>query len=177
MRILIVSCLLLIAFSISAQRYKVSKSDVSFFSEAPLENIEAHNTESAGLFDAEKGEMAFSVPINKFKFEKSLMQEHFNEKYMESDKFPKATFKGKLVGYSKEKSSQNVKASGLLFIHGIEKKVTIEGTITSKGNKLTMDATFPVTVADYNIQRPQLLWENIAEIIEVSVHFDFEKND
>ena len=177
MRSIIVTCLVLFSVAATAQRYKVVKSDVSFYSEAPLENIEAHNIASVGIFDESNGEMAFSVPINKFKFEKALMQEHFNEKYMESDRFPKSTFKGKLIGYTKGKSSQKVKVSGLLFIHGVEKKVTIDGTITTRGDKIIMDAKFPITVAEYKIERPQLLWENIAEVIEVTVHFEFEKNE
>ena len=175
MKIVPLMFLLVTATSAFAQRYKVVKSDVSFYSEAPLENIEAHNTSAAGLFDEATGGLAFSIPINKFKFKKALMQEHFNEKYMESDKFPNATFKGKLAGFDKSKATQKVKASGLLNIHGVEKKVTIDGTITRKGNKYIMDAKFPAALADYKIERPKLLWENIAEVVDVTIHFELEQ--
>ena len=103
------------------------------------------------------------------------MQEHFNEKYMESDKFPNATFKGRLPEFDKSKTTQKVNASGLLNIHGVEKKVTINGTVTKKGGKYIIDAKFPAALADYKIERPQLLWENISEVVDVTVHFELDK--
>ena len=82
-----------------AQKYMSTESTVSFYSEAPLENIEAESTKGKSILDVGTNEIVFSVPISSFIFEKSLMQEHFNEKYMESDKYPKAIFKGKIFGF------------------------------------------------------------------------------
>lgn len=159
-----------------AQKYKVSKGKVVFFSEAALENITAYNNSAVGLFTSNTGEVAFVVPIVKFEFEKALMQEHFNEKYMHSDKYPRSTFKGKVTGFDMDKKGeQNVTVEGDLFIHGVTKKVKVPGTFEVKGNTIVMSAKFPATLADYNIERPQLLWENIAETVEVSVNFNFEK--
>ena len=103
------------------------------------------------------------------------MQEHFNEKYMESDKFPKATFKGKLIGFDKSSSNeQTASATGEMTIHGVTEKVDIPGTISRNGNKLLMKSTFIIKLADYKIEIPQLLWQNIAEQVEVKIEFSFK---
>src|SRR6478752_5524706 len=81
------------------QKYTVEKGSASFFSHAAIEDIAARNESVAGLFNASTGDVAFSIPINEFRFVKSLMKEHFNEKYMESDKYPKSTFQGKVEGF------------------------------------------------------------------------------
>lgn len=83
-----------------AQKFISEKSKVTFFSKATIEDIAAHNEKSMGLFDPTTGDAAFSIPIVEFQFEKSLMKEHFNEKYMETEKYPKGTFQGKITGYT-----------------------------------------------------------------------------
>ena len=99
-------------------------------------------------------------------------QEHFNEKYMETEKFPKSTFQGKLIGYSQEiKGAQQAHAQGKLTIHGVAKEVDIQGTVTFDQNHMTLASKFVVRLEDYNIQLPQILWQNIAETIEVSLDF------
>ena len=158
-----------------AQKFVTEKSEVVFFSEATMEDIKATNKNASGLFNAGTNEIVFSIPINEFKFKKSLMQQHFNEKYMESDKFPKATFQGTVSGFNKEsKGVQNATASGKLTIHGVTKDVQITGTIEPKDSKLNMKAVFIVVLEDYNITRPQLLWQNIAEQVEVTATFTFK---
>lgn len=159
----------------TAQKHVAESSTVSFFSNAALEDIKAENTKTVSLFNSETGDIAFSIPINQFQFKKSLMQEHFNEKYLESDKYPKATFQGKLVGYSiTNKTLQNVNATGKLTIHGVTKEVTIPGTVEEIDQKLLMKATFIVRLEDYKIKIPQLMWQNIAEQVEVSVSFTYK---
>ena len=158
----------------SAQKLTVEKSKIVFFSHAAIEDITAENKKASGLFNSENGEIVFSIPITEFKFKKALMQEHFNEKYMESDKFPKATFQGRVEGYDKNLNSQSTKAIGKLTIHCVTKDVEIPGTIGKQGNKLQMNAKFLVKLADYNITIPQLLWQNIAEQVEVTAEFSFK---
>src|SRR5262245_61607984 len=102
----IILFLLMLGLQVQAQKYVIEKSYASFYSHATLEDIKAENTKVAGLFNSATGDVAFSVPIKDFEFAKSLMKEHFNEKYMESDKYPKSTFQGKLSGY-------DLKASGV----------------------------------------------------------------
>ncbi|HEY0740516.1 MAG TPA: YceI family protein [Chryseosolibacter sp.] len=159
---------------VTAQKMTVEKSKVVFFSDAAIEDITADNKKASGLFNQDNGEIVFSIPMSAFKFAKALMQEHFNEKYMESEKFPKATFQGKVEGYNKNLNSQSVKAIGKMTIHGVTKDVEIPGTITKQGNKLQMNTKFMVKLADYNITIPQLLWQNIAEQVEVTADFTFK---
>jgi polyisoprenoid-binding protein YceI len=158
-----------------AQKLTVEKSNVIFFSDALIEDITATNKKASGIFNVDNGDIVFSIPINAFRFAKTLMQEHFNEKYMESDKFPKATFQGKIDGYDKANTnSQSAKAVGKLTIHGVTKDVEIPGTITKQGNKLQFNTKFIVKLADYNIAIPQLLLQNIAEQVEVTADFVFK---
>lgn len=157
------------------QKYSVEKSDVVFFSDAAIEDITAVNTKSAGLFNATSLDMAFSIPIREFQFEKSLMQEHFNERYMDSEKYPKSTFQGKISGYDSLKAGvQNVKATGKLTIHGVTQAIDAPGTIEKQGKKLNMKSKFQVQLKDHKIEIPQLMWQNIAEQVEVSVDFTFK---
>src|SRR5262245_26257092 len=94
---------LLAAVTGFAQKYTAEKAFISFFSDATIEDITAQNTKAQTIFNSATGDLVFSVPMKEFQFEKSLMQEHFNEKYVESEKFPKATFQGKLEGYDMSK--------------------------------------------------------------------------
>ncbi|MDH5381735.1 MAG: YceI family protein [Cyclobacteriaceae bacterium] len=159
-----------------AQKYKVSESKVIFFSQAALEDITAYNTAAAGIFESSKGEIAFAIPINKFEFEKALMKEHFNEKYMHSDKYPRAMFVGIVSGFDLSiKEKQTVVVKGKLTIHGVSKEVSVTGTFEPQGNTIKMSAKFPAKLVDYKIERPQLLWENIAEEVEITVDFNFNK--
>lgn len=173
-RILFLS-LIIISGTAHAQKYVAEKSFVSFFSDALLEDITADNKKATSIINAETGDIAFSIPIKEFKFAKSLMQEHFNEKYMESEKYPKSTFQGKLNGFDlKAGGVQTVKAIGKLTIHGVTKDVEIPGTIEVKENKLFAKSKFKVKVADYKVEIPQLVFQNIAEEVEVTVDFTYK---
>lgn len=146
-----------------------------FFSDAAIEDITAENRKGASIFNAESGEIVFSIPIREFRFAKSLMQEHFNEKYMESDKFPRSTFQGRVIGFQNKEGLQQVYAEGKLSIHGVTRDVRIPGTIEKKKDALLMKSKFKVRLEDYEVQRPQILWQNIAEEVEVTVEFTFKK--
>ena len=158
------------------QSFKSSSSEVSFFSSAPLEDITAKNSKASSLFNAETGEVAFVVPIRGFQFRKSLMQEHFNENYLESDKYPEATFEGRLSGYDLDRSgTQQAVAVGKMTIHGVTRQVKIEGVLNSSSGGLTMQAKFPIRVADYDIDIPTVVFYNIAEVVEVNVRFNYQE--
>ena len=161
--------------SLFAQKYKSERSTVTFFSDATIEDIAATNEKSASIFDSATGEIVFLITIMDFQFEKSLMQEHFNEKYMESEKFPKATFKGKVSGFNKAANGvQNVSAQGILTIHGQSKEIDVNGTIENNGDRLVLNSKFMVELADFKIKIPQLLWQNIAERVEVTLDFTYK---
>lgn len=165
---------MVVALKGTAQKYVAEKGVITFFSDAVVEDITATNSKIASIFNQETGALAFSVPIREFQFEKKLMQEHFNEKYMESDKFPKATFSGKLTNLNiAQGGEQHVKAKGKLIIHGTTKEVEIEG-IANIGDKVNLKSKFMIKLTDYNIKIPQLLFQNIAEEVEVTVDLTYK---
>jgi hypothetical protein len=172
---LLLMVLMALALCGHAQKYVVEKSMISFYSHATIEDISAKNEKIASIFNAATGEIVFSIPISEFQFAKSLMQEHFNEKYMESDKYPKASFQGVIAGYDAQaKGAQQLKAKGKLTVHGVTKDVEIPGTLEKQGDKLTLKSKFIVVLEDYNITRPQLLWKNIAEQVEVTAEISYK---
>src|SRR5690606_27320278 len=121
----------------------------SFFSAAPLENISAVTQRAASALDTKSREIAFKVPIKSFEFKKQLMQEHFNENYMESDKFPYATFSGKIserIDWSTD-GTYPVTVAGTLEIHGVKKPYTTKATVEVNGMSVAATAKFKVRVA------------------------------
>lgn len=158
----------------TAQKYVAEKSVITFFSDALIEDITATNSKIASILNKETSDLVFSVPIREFQFEKKLMQEHFNEKYMESEKYPKATFSGKLINLDVTKTNeQQVKAKGKLTIHGVTKDVELDGT-AQLGDRIFLKSKFMVKLADYNVTIPQLMFQNIAEEVEVTVNFIYK---
>lgn len=155
--------------------YSAKQGDVSFFSEAPLENIEAHSKNINSFINVATKEIAFIISIRGFKFQKSLMQEHFNEKYLESDKFPNATFQGKITGNADltVNGTYPLTASGKMIIHGVEKSITQTGTVVVNNNTLSMTTEFPLAIHDYNITIPKLMFQNIADTVHVKLNVDY----
>jgi polyisoprenoid-binding protein YceI len=174
-RLLFILPALVFFYPANAQKYSLEKSIVQFNSDATIEDIKADNTKASGLFNMANGEVAFSMPIKDFEFEKALMKEHFNEKYLESHLYPKAIFQGRFPDVKKEvEGEQLVKAAGKLTIHGVTKEVTIPGTVELRRNQIVARSKFIIHLADFNIKVPTLLWQNIAEDVEVSVEFIFK---
>jgi polyisoprenoid-binding protein YceI len=166
---------LVMALHASAQKFVSEQSAITFFSSAALEDITAKNEKSTSIINLATAEIAFSVPIKSFQFEKQLMQQHFNERYMESDKYPKATFAGKIEGLQSNSSSpQQVKAIGKLTIHGVTRDVAIPGTIEVTSSNVIIKTKFIVKLADHKIEIPKLLWQNIAEQVEVTIEFVYK---
>jgi polyisoprenoid-binding protein YceI len=172
-RSIFVLVLILIAGPSFAQKYMTRTGRVSFFSSTPIQNIEAVNNEVSCVLDAKTGTLQFVVPVKSFKFENALMQEHFNENYMESDKYPKAEFKGQIsslsgINFGRD-GSYNVSAVGKMTIHGVTKSVNIPGVITVSKGAPTAQATFDVRCADYQIKIPSVVSSKIAEQIKITV--------
>ncbi|MEP2772157.1 MAG: YceI family protein [Fulvivirga sp.] len=174
----LVLLMLVVAFSTTAtfaQKYKSKSSEITFFSEAPVENIDATNKDASSVFDEGKNEIVFSVPIRSFEFDKSLMQEHFNEKYMESEEYPNALFTGTVQGYDKSKSGQQqATAKGKMTIHGVTQPVEITGSISKTADEIEIQSTFIIRLEDYKIKIPKVLWQNIAEEVEVKIKFVYQ---
>lgn len=163
---------------INAQKYFTKTAHISFYSDTPLEKIEGHNKSSNCVMDLATGKLEFAALIKGFQFEKALLQEHFNENYMESNKFPKATFKGAILNYTKidpaKSAKYPVKVSGDLTIHGVTKKVTTDAILNVVNGKIDADATFNVLVADYGITIPSLVKDQIAKTVKVKVDATLE---
>ncbi len=157
-----------------SQKYFTKNGLISFFSKAQLENIKADNNQVLSTIDIATGGIQFSVLINGFHFPKATMEEHFNEDYMESGKYPKATFKGKISDLSKVDFTKDgvykVNVSGDLTMHNVTKpNFSTDGTITIKGGKISANSKFMIELKDYNIKIPKVVASNIAEKIEITV--------
>lgn len=157
-----------------SQRYMAEKGLISFFSDAPVEDIAAINHNVTSIFTASSGAIAFSVPVSDFEFEKKLMKEHFNDKYMESNRFPRSTFAGTITGYSMGNAGvQRVRAQGKLTIHGIVKEIDVPGSLEVTNGTVVMKTRFNVLIADYGIKIPQILWQNVSDEIQVTVDLTY----
>ena len=174
MKLMITLGLLLCSSFMHGQKYYSKTGKVQFLSKAPLENIEASNENGYVVYDATGGQIEWSVLIKGFKFQKALMQQHFNENYMESDKYPKAIFKGKVDNPSSLNLSKdgeyNVSVKGELTIHGLTKPLSTRGVIRVKGGQVSASSSFDIAIADYNIEVPKVVRENIAKVVRVTVH-------
>ncbi len=156
----------------SAQIYIAKSCEISFFSSSPLENIEAINKNTKPIINTATGDVQMKIAITGFVFEKPLMQEHFNENYLESDKFPSAIFKGKInekIDWTKD-GEHKVTITGTFEIHGVKKERTIDGVVKIKGQEITISSKFNIHIADYNIKVPSLYVKNIAEDVEVKIN-------
>jgi polyisoprenoid-binding protein YceI len=170
----------LFAFSsVTAQeKYFTKSGKISFYSKASLENIEAHNKAATCVLDIKTGNLQFALLLKGFEFEKALMQEHFNENYVESHKYPKADFKGQVinnseVNYTKE-GVYTVKVKGKLTLHGETKDVETTGKIEIKQGKVLADANFNVELADYKIEIPKIVKDNISKSVDIAVDCSLE---
>ncbi len=168
---------LLGATQLMAQTYVSEKSNVRFFSDAPLEDIEAVSDKARGVFDADKGEFVFSIPIRSFQFKKKLMQEHFNENYLESDKFPNAVLSAKVKDWDKTMGKQSVVVEGEFEIHGVKQPVEISGDLDISEDKVEVNAVFPIALKDYDIEIPTAVFYKIAEVVEVTVNFQYKAHE
>ena len=173
--------IILASMSLAAfgQKYITKNGMIKFHSEAPLETIEAINNQVNCAFDTETGDMVFKVLIKGFEFEKALMQEHFNENYMYSDKYPNATFVGRVKDWEgsklEEGMAMDVIVEGDLTIKGITNKVSEKGTLEMREGKIMAETIFPVTISDYEVKIPKTVIDNIAETVDVTVDVDLEK--
>ncbi|MFL5764571.1 MAG: YceI family protein [Bacteroidia bacterium] len=162
---------LLLSNAMFAQIYVSKNCEASFFSASPLENIEATAKVPKTFLNAATGDVQIEITNTAFVFEKPLMQEHFNENYMESEKFPKTVFKGKInekVDFTKE-GEQNVTVTGKLNMHGVEKEITVPAKLNIKSGEITVLAKFKVHIADYDIKVPSLYVQNIAEDVDIKL--------
>ncbi|MGB1075718.1 MAG: YceI family protein [Flavobacteriales bacterium] len=158
----------------SAQKLITRNASVHFFSSTPMENIEAQSNGMSAILDISNGQVAFQVPIRSFHFENALMEEHFNENYMESELHPKATFSGRLLDWDIHAFSAGepvpVVAQGDFNCHGISDERKVSGTLSKQDDgRWTIEANFEVSTSVHGIPIPKVVRENIAEVIQVDL--------
>jgi len=179
MRKLVSVIVLLLVFSgVWAQKYFSRNGHVDFLSKTPMETIEGKNNQVASTLNATTGELAFAILIKSFEFKQALLQEHFNENYLESDKFPRSTFKGKITNISsvnfQKDGNYPVNVEGQLNIHNVTKDIKTTGNVVIKGGKVSANSTFNIAPVDYGIIIPALVKEKIAKQVQIKADIPYE---
>jgi polyisoprenoid-binding protein YceI len=161
------------SYTASAQKYMTKNGYIGFYSHTPMEDIKADNNQVAGVLDISTGDIVFQALIKSFHFDRALMEEHFNENYMESEKYPKSTFKGKVTNLSAVNFSKNgtydVTVEGDLTIHNVTNKAIIKGTIEVLTGGINASSKFNVVPEDYKIEIPGVVREKIDKNLTVTV--------
>lgn len=172
-RLLLFVFFLNIILAVNAQKFMTKNGFISFFSHTPMEDIKADNNQVVGLLDISTGEMVFQALIKSFHFDRALMEEHFNENYMESDKIPKSVFKGKItnlvsVDFTKN-GTYSVMVDGDLTIHDVTNKISTKGTIEVVSGGINASSKFNIVPEDYKIVIPGVVRDKFDKSLEVSV--------
>ncbi len=170
-------CLSSVVFcqQLPAQKVIARQGKVAFFSHTTVEDIKAENNQVLSIIDIENGKIAVSMLMNTFVFKKALMREHFNESYVESDIYPKATFEGAIDKF--EPAVQEIQTrfvKGIFTMHGVSKELEIKIKIHYLNDNYVLTGSFEAIVEDYEIRIPPLLAGNIADVVSVEFRFEFE---
>jgi hypothetical protein len=177
-RITLILFITLLGLSLNAQKYMTRNGYIGFFSHTALEDIKADNNQVASVLDISTGGIVFQVLIKSFHFDRALMEEHFNENYLESEKFPKSTFNGKIINLSEidfsKNGTYNVIVEGDLTIHGVTNKVSAKGTLEVLSDGIKASSRFNLNPEDYKIEVPGLVRNNIAKSLEITVSIKYE---
>jgi hypothetical protein len=169
----------ILPFVVYAQElYALKSGKVNFFAGTPIEDIDAVNTKITSFLNIKTGDVVITMRNTDFTFKRALMQEHFNENYMESEKYPKSEFKGKVLNIStldlSVSGEYKVEVEGNFTIHGIAKPRKIEVVIVNKDGSIQADSKFQALLADHKIERPQIVWEKLAENVQVTLSLSYE---
>nr|WP_297913260.1 YceI family protein [uncultured Allomuricauda sp.] len=177
----LIPILFLVSFCVHAQNTEkiiARQGNVAFFSYTSVENIKAQNNQVLSIIDLSSGEIAVNILMNAFVFEKALMREHFNESYIESDIYPKATFEGTISDFDSSQSEPHTRiVKGTFTMHGVTKTLDIKTKIEKIDGKYILTGTFEAVVKDYDIKIPPLLAGNIAKTISVDFRFEYDPYD
>lgn len=172
---------LFILFSVSAEaqsRYFTRNGKVYFLSDAPMEKIDAKNSQATSVLDVKSGQFEFAVLMKAFEFEKALMMEHFHENYVESDKYPKAVFKGMIQDVDRINLAKDglypVQFKGSMMLHGVSKEIFGKGMFTVKSGKVTGHSDFSILLNDFNIEIPSLVKDKVSNEVKITVDASYE---
>ncbi|MBB6372162.1 YceI family protein [Chryseobacterium shigense] len=178
-KLVLISSILFFAGSVSAQKYSSKTGSVSFEASVPLfEDVYAKDDSNVVVLNTDNGEMASVSVVKNFHFKTKLMEEHFNESYAETAKYPKATFKGKIVNFDKTKltaSPQKYTVQGTLNFHGVDKAVSSAAAVYTKDGKIYMQGSFVAKPADHKVTIPKMVTKKIAESVNVEYNYVMTK--
>lgn len=165
------------AFSTYAQKHLTKTGTIGIHSQTPAFNILASNKKVASILNVETGDVVASTLVRSFKFAEALVEEHFNENYMETHKFPKAIFKGKITNYKSvdftKDGTTDIVIEGKLTIHGVTNYIKENGTVTIKDGKITAKTTFNVSLAAYKVEVEKAYKHAIKDDIELKILFNY----
>jgi hypothetical protein len=169
----VIAICLLSSGGFSQSKYFTKSGSINFDASGPMEDIKAENKKATFVLDAKSGAIELAVLLKAFEFERALMQEHFNENYVESDQYPKSTYKGKITNFStvdlSHDGSYPVQITGQLTIHGVTKSLPASGTLVVKGGKVSGTASFTITLADFNIEIPAVVKDKISKTVNIHI--------
>jgi polyisoprenoid-binding protein YceI len=176
-----INAILLIVIAIAGycqEKYFTKSGKVTFYSKAPLEDIEAKNNNAVSVLDKSTAQVEVSILMKAFEFEKALMQEHFNENYVESDKFPKSIFKGTIdnlaaIDFAKD-GTYNTTVAGKLTLHGETKDISAPVILNINNGKLSAASDFKIRPEDFKISIPVLVRDKIGKEIRIMVEINYE---
>ena len=157
-----------------AQKYFTREGSITLISETPVERIEAFNKTATSVIDFSSGAMDFAALIKAFHFEKAILQDYFNENFLQSNEYPKAVFKGKILNYEDidltKAGVHQVAVEGELTAHGQTKKVRTNGSLKINGDIVNAIASFTLSADDYKIPIPEVVKENLAKEIKIDIN-------
>ena len=166
------------ALTLNAQKYITKNGYLEFYGKTPMEEIKAGNNQVVSIIDVSTGEIVFLVLMKSFHFERALMEEHFNENYVESEKYPKSQFKGKITNLSavdfNKPGVYNVQVEGTLNLHNVTQNISQPGTIEVTKDGLLAKSNFKIKPEDYNMQIPSIVRDKIAKEMDVTVNMKYE---
>lgn len=161
---------------LSAQNlFSTTTGETAFYSETPVEDITAVNKLGQSILNTTTNDIVVQMNMKQFDFPNKLMQEHFNENYIESDKYPKAIFKGKInekIDFTKN-GTYDISATGDFTLHGVTKARTLKGKLTVNQGSLNITTDFDVALADHKIEVPQIVFVKVAQVIKVKNKYNY----
>jgi polyisoprenoid-binding protein YceI len=171
--VLMLACWAMQSAAVAQSKYFTKSADITFDASGPLEDIKAENKKATFVLDGKTGAIELAVLLKAFEFDRALMQEHFNENYVESDKYPKSAYKGKITNFSDvdltKDGSYPVKITGQLTIHGKTTDVPAKGTLIVKGGKVSGTANFKILLSDFDIDIPGVVKDKISNSVNINI--------
>ena len=176
-KLLLIGVLVLLTNTSFSQIYLCKNGNISFFQETSVENIDARSTKLLSVLNTENNMVAYKIDVGTFTFEKSLMQDHFNENYIESGKYPTSVFRGTInekIDWTKD-GTYDITSTGDMVMHGVTKRITEKGKLTIKNGEITIINFFTIKFTDYGVEIPKLLIKQLAESVEVTINCAYIK--